>query len=279
MNTKSLHDLEASLSVISANVAAYHAGNAHAYRPVAVEIRKLFCDTVGKSDNSLIKRLLPDFMLRPLAGNQNKIDEHTTLYIPGQISFDGRGGSSLGQLFNENAPSLILDEWLEQKLFDFTTTIRTFIRSVADKEGAHSDPAYNKVLRKTKSVVLANDVLTAQAIMAIGCHVVKTLAIRMVNDDIDNIGAYIAREYNGVGRGVAVLDLTEFTRHFSQGIPIKYVQAPAAEDYFQRDRDQGKREAAMRIIQDYQASDFCILLVVDLNGELWLYQQRLQTAS
>jgi hypothetical protein len=101
----------------------------------------------------------------------------------------------------------------------------------------------------------------------------------MVNDDIDNIGAYITREYNRVGHGVAVLDLTEFARHFSQGIPIKYVQAPAAEDYFQRDRDLGKREAAMRIIQNYQASDFCILLVVDLNGGLWLYQQRLRTAS
>ena len=279
MNTKSLHDLEASLSVISTNIAAYHTGNTHAYRPVAVELRKLLCDTMGKTDNSLIKRLLPDFRLRPLAGNQSKIDEHTTMYIPGQISFDGRGGGSLSQLFNENAPSLILDEWLEQKLFDFTTTIRTFIRSVADKEGAHSDPAYNKVLGKTKSVILANDVLTAQAILSMGRHVVKTLAIRMVNDNLDHIGGYITREYNRVGRGIAVLDLTEFTRHFSQGIPIKYVEAPVAEDYFQRDRDMGKRETAKRIIQDYQASDCCILLVVDLNGELWLYQQKLRTAS
>jgi len=276
MKTKSLHDLDASLSVISTNVAAYHTGNAHAYRPIAVELRKLLCDTIGKTDNSLMKRLLPDFMLRPLAGNQNKIDEHTALYIPGQISFDGRGGSSLSQFFNENAPSLILDEWLEQKLFDFTTTIRTFIRSVADKEGAHSDQTYNKVLAKTKSVILANDELTAQAILAIGRHVVKTLAIRMVNDSIDHIGAYITQEYDRVGRGVAVLDLTEFARHFSQGISIKYVEAPTAEGYFQRDRDLGKREAAKRIIQDYQASDFCILLVVDLNGELWLYQQRLR---
>jgi len=275
MKTKSLHDFEASLSIISTNVAAYYAGNVHAYRPVAVELRKLLCDTKGKTDNSLIKRLLPNFMLHPLAGSQNKIDEHTVFYIPGKVSFNGRGGSSMSRLFNEDSPSLSLDEWLEQKLFDFTTTIRTFIRSVADKEGAHSDPTYNKVLGKTKSVFLANETLTANAILAIARYVVKALAIRIVNDTIDQIGSYVAAQYSKLGRGVALLDLSEFASRISQGIPIKYVAAPSAKVYFQR--DPGKREAAMKIIQDYQASDFCILLVVDLNKELWLYQQRLRT--
>ena len=128
MKTKSLNDFKASLAVISSNVAAFHGGNVHAYRPVAIELRKLLCDTRGKTDNSLMKRLFPDFRLHPLSGNQNQIDEHTVLYIPGQTWFDGHGGSSLSQLFNETAPSLLLDEWLEQKLFDFTTTIKSFIR-------------------------------------------------------------------------------------------------------------------------------------------------------
>ena len=32
----------------------------------------------------------------------------------------------------------------------------------------------------------------------------------------------------------------------------------------------------MQILQAYQPSDFFILLVIDLNGEIWLYQQALK---
>lgn len=277
MKTKSLHDLEASLAVISSNVSAYHAGNVHAYRPVAVELRKLLCDTQARTDNSLIKRLFPDFRLRPLSGSQNLIDEHTVLYIPGRISFDGRGSSNLSELFNESAPSLLMDEWLEQKLFDAATTIRSFIRSVADKEGAHSDKSYNKILRKTKSAVLANDAVTAKAILAIGRYVVKALVIRMVNDNIAEIGAHVLTEYNSVGRGAAVLNLTEFATRFLEGVPIKYEPITTAGAYFQR--DPSKYKAGMQILQDYRPSDFFILLVIDLNGELWLYQQTMKTAT
>ncbi len=182
-----------------------------------------------------MKRLFPDFRLRPLSGNQNRIDEHTVLYIPGQVSFDGRGGGSLSWLFNESAPSLSLDEWLQQKLFDFTTTIKDFLRSVADKEGAHSDKSFNTVLRKTKSVVLSDDALASKAILAIGRYVVKTLAIHMVNDNIPEIGAHVITEYNRIGRGAAMLSLTEFATRFLEGIPIKYEPASTAVAYFQRD--------------------------------------------
>ncbi len=204
------------------------------------------------------------------------MDEYTVLYI-GRASFDGLGGGSLSELFKENAPSLVLNEWLEQKLFDFTTTIRCLIRSVADKEGAHSDPAYNKVLAKTKSVILADETLTAKAILAIGRQVVKTLAIRMVNDNIAEIGVHVATEYKRMGRGASVLSLTEFATHFLEGIPIKYVPISSTKIYFQK--DPGKWEAAVKILQEYQASKFCILLIVDLNGEVWLYQQKLRTAA
>ena len=277
MNSKSLHDLEASLAVISANVAAYRAGNVHAYRPVAVELRKLLCDTQAKTDNSLIKRLLPNFELRPLSGDQNRIDEHTVLYIPGQMSFNGQGGNYLTEFFNESAPSLLLDAWLDQKLFDSTTTVKSFIRSVADKEGAHSDKSYNAVLGKTKSVNLANDALAAKAVLAIGCYVVKALAIRMVNDNIAEIGAHVLIEYDKIGRGVAVLNLTEFATHFSTGIPIKYEPVSTAETYFKR--DPSKCEAAMQILKAYQPSDFFLLLIADMNGELWLYQQAIKMVT
>ena len=273
MNAKSLHDLEASLAVISSNVKAYQGGNIHTYRPVAVELRKLLCDTKGKTDNSLIKRLLPNFRLRPLSGNQNKIDEHTVLYILGQI--DGRGGSNLSKLFNESAQSLQLDEWLEQKLFDSTMTIKSFIRSVADKEGAHSDTSYNKVLVKTKSVFLANDALAAKAILVIGRYVVKTLALQMVNDNIAEIAAHIATEYNKVGRGMAMLQLPDFAARFSKGVQLKYESASTIEGYFKQDAS--KLDAIRQTLQAYEPSDSFLILVTDLNSEIWVYQQAMKT--
>jgi hypothetical protein len=276
-NMKSLHDLEASLAVISSNVTAYYAGNVHAYRPVAVELRKLLCDTQAKTDNSLIKRLYPYFRLRPLSDNQNRIDKHTVLYIPGRMSFDGKGGSNMSELFNEAAPSLSLDAWLEQRLFDYATTIREFIRSVADKEGAHSDKSYNPILRKTKSVALANNALVASAILSIGRCVVKALAIQLVNDNISEIGAHVISEQARVGSGLAVLNLSEFTAHFLEGVPIRYEPVSNAEAYFKR--DPGKSEVAMRLLREHQTSDSFLLLIMDLNGELWLYQQATKTAT
>jgi hypothetical protein len=107
--------------------------------------------------------------------------------------------------------------------------------------------------------------------------VIKALAIRLVNDNIAEIGAHVVTEYNRKGRGVAVLNLNEFAARFSGGVPIRYEPASAAEAYFQR--DPSKCEVARRILQVYQPSDFFILLVIDLNGEIWLYQQALKTTT
>jgi hypothetical protein len=126
-------------------------------------------------------------------------------------------------------------------------------------------------------VVLANDALAAKAILAIGRYIVKALAIQMVNDNIAEIGTHVLIEYDRLGRGAAVLDLTKFAPRFLEGIPIKYEPASSVEVYFQR--DPGKREAAIQILRAYHPSDFFILLVIDLNGEIWLYQQTIKTMT
>lgn len=271
---KSLHDFEASLAVISSNVKSYHNGNLHAYRPVAVELRKLLCDTQAKTDISLIKRIDPNLRLRPLSGNQNRIEEHTVLYIPGRMSFNGRGGSNMSEFFNESAPSLILDEWLQQKLFDHSTTIRDFIRSVADKEGAHSDKTYNAILGKTKSVILPDDTLAAKTILAIGRYIIKTIALQVVNNNITKIAVYIATEHEKLGRGMALLNLSEFAAHFSQGVQLKYEPASIVEGYFKHDAS--KLQQVQQTLSSYDPLGFFLILVTDLNGELWAYQQKME---
>jgi len=276
-NPKPLHDLEASLAVIQVNVRAFKSGIEHAYRPIAVELRKLLCDMQRKTDRSLLKLLFPDLHLHPLRGNQSFVDEYTVLYIPALVYPDGRGGSNIIEFFNESAPSIPIDEWLQQKLFDNSMTIEGFIRSVANKESAHSDPSYNSTLLKTKSVFLANSSLASQTIVAIGCYIVKALAIRLLRKNIAEIGAFVISEYNKKGRGIVILDLVKFSTRFSDGIPIKYEPTSVAESYFLGDSKIHK--TTLQILQNYQPLKEFILLIIELNGEHWLYKQIIHSGA
>lgn len=274
MTSKSLNDTEASFSVIASNIKDYYEGNKHAYRPVAVELRKLLCDTNKDSDISLLKRLFPDFRLRPLYGSQDKIDKYTGLYMPGLIHFDGKGSGKIYELINENAPSLSSDNWLNQKLDDATTTVRDFIRSVADKEGAHSDKRYNEILKKTKTVKLsANWPLCGQFIIVIARYIIKTLAILMLYKDNSQVSKYIIEQYKKLGRGGAVLDLFVFASNIS-GIPLEYkdktdfVSVVSSEAH-------GK---VIRLVDSYCEDDVFLLLVKDINSEIWLYETKISVS-
>ncbi|MFN8414344.1 MAG: hypothetical protein U0Z26_18330 [Anaerolineales bacterium] len=271
MNNKSLHDLDASLAVIETNMKAYHSGVKSAYLPVAVELRKLLCDTQRGKDISLIKRLFRDLHLHPLLGRQENIDEQTTLYIPGRIQLNGKGGGGLSELFDESAPSLALETWLQQKLFNKTITIREFIRSVADKEAAHSDENYNSSLSITKPVMIPDDTLAAKTILIIGRYVIKVLAIQLIIKNVSAIAEYVASEFSNKGRGIVVLNLSEFAAHFSNGIPIKYEPSSTINTYFERDAKY--HAAAMQIIRGYNPSKEFIVLMIDLDGGIWLLQQ------
>lgn len=175
MNQKLQNDINASIANLNSNISQYYNGNLHAYRVVANELRKLLCDTHRQKDISLVKRFFPDFRLHPLYGDQSKIDKNTSLYIPGRIYSNGKGGSHFEILFNESSPSLPLDDWLVQRLFDERITIKELIRSVADKESAHADEQYNSTLLKTKSVILPGDSLCAKTIIKIGSYVMRKI--------------------------------------------------------------------------------------------------------
>ena len=276
-NNKSWHDFDACLAIIETNMKAYHSGVKFAYLPVAVELRKLLCDTQRGKDISLIKRLFPDLYFRPLLVKQENIDEHTTLYIPGRMQFNAKGSGGLSELFDESAPFISLDTWLQQKLFSTTITIREFIRSVADREAAHSDEDYNPTLNTTKSVMIADDTLAANTILIIGRYVIKQVAIQLLRNNISDIGEYVASEFSKYGRGVAVLNLAEFAAHFSNGIPIKYEPSSVVNTYFERDTKY--QTAALQIVQEYNPSKEFIVLIIDLNGGIWLLQQALQRKS
>lgn len=166
---KDFRDLLASRDILKANIEMFHAGTRELYRVVASELRKLTCD--GRS--TLLSRISPNVTLHPLPNPWGQ-DEHAdkvVFQINSIIHCDGKGGSRIVKMFDDNAPPIPLENWLDQSLLNQNITIKELIRSVADKEGAHSDKRYNDTLLLTKSVKLVSEDSHKQHIIAIGEYV------------------------------------------------------------------------------------------------------------
>ena len=270
--------LNASLQVIGVNVNAYYGGALHTYRPVAAELRKLLCDTQSRKDISLLPQCFPGMQLDPLVGSQSMIDEHTVLYIPGRMSFDGTGGSDMQMLFNESGPMLTVADWLEQRLFSYNMTLKEFIRSVADKEGAHADKELNDTLRLTKSVLFPGDEsLAAKAIIAIARYVVNGCAIRALVM-MERISPTVRTEAVGRGRGVHVFDLHKVCHMGVHALPFDFITAERLSDA--SFDDEAKSTALNAQVQSYDPGREMLLMTIDLNRKgRSVYGIRFHTAA
>jgi hypothetical protein len=176
-NQKDLNDFQASGNILAINIEMFHKGNRELYRVIAVELRKLLCD--GKQ--SLLTRLFPLAVLHPLRGKlPESLKRGLVFHMPAKVEFDGQGGSRIVELFNIKAQPIPLQEWLEQDLFSPTVSIKELIRSVADKEGAHSDKEFNDTLKMSQSIKLVDEEIHKQHIVAIGEYI-----LLVVNEAID----------------------------------------------------------------------------------------------
>jgi len=181
---KALDDLKHSINILEANIRLFHDGNISSYRVVAVQLRLLLCD--GK--NSLIPRVFSNVKLHPVWGSMTKEQDEEwkrkfgrsfkdglVFQMPAMVSFDGKGGSRIQKLFDEGREPLGMEEWLDQDLFNERITIRQLIKSVANKESAHSDRDYDDTLRFTKSIKLVDQDIHIKFIVAIGEYILKLL--------------------------------------------------------------------------------------------------------
>ena len=147
---KLTNDFLASLSILQSSIEGFHAGTRDAYRILAVELRKLMCD--GKS--SLLPHLFESLELRKFsitlqAEMVPSIADAMKIVAPGIVSMrDGKPRFFLD--FASDNSTMPLDAWLGQR-FVGHWSVREFIRSVADKEGAHADVTYNDTLEWAKS--------------------------------------------------------------------------------------------------------------------------------
>lgn len=109
----------------------------------------------------------------------DSLKEGLVFQMTAEVHFDGKGGSRIKALFDYRGAPMPLATWLDQYLFNAKITIRELIRSVANKESAHSDKKYNDALDLVKSVKLVDEDIHKQHIVAIGEYILTMMTNTM----------------------------------------------------------------------------------------------------
>lgn len=175
---KAISDLRASVTILIANIDLYHSGTKDVYRVVACELRKLVCD--GK--NSLLLKLFGDIKLHRIAdpyGNSFEIEKKNpdakVFILPGRMEFKRGQTTRVVNIFDYKKPPIPLSQWVNQPLFKSNLSIKDYIKSIADKEAAHSDSQYNETLKLTKSVKFTNTDVNMSYIICIGEYILRVI--------------------------------------------------------------------------------------------------------
>lgn len=180
MMNKTLADYYASTEVLRDNIDLFYKGRIEAYRPAAVELRKLLCDKNDGVSISLLPRVFPDLKLLQLKSaarfqREPNLAETFSHYTPNRLAYPVGELPMFGLQFDEQLVKLTIPEWIEQPFFSRIITVEKVIKSVADLEGAHSDPQYRSALRIMRKHTY-NDVDSHRIIMvAIGEYLLRTI--------------------------------------------------------------------------------------------------------
>ena len=176
-------DLIASRNILAVNIEAFHTGHRDVYRVVAVELRKLLCDK-----QALLATLFPKGRLNPTKSYMPNEDlAQLNWQIPAKFGVMEDGKPFVERVFDERREPIELDEWLNQPFFSASITVRDFIKSVADKEGAHADSNWNEALMLAKSMYLAEEQMLGLLTVAMGEYILKVLNL-IVRENSDQFG-------------------------------------------------------------------------------------------
>ncbi len=151
--TKNKQDLINSFKLLETHIATYETGNYIVYQAMAVELRKLLCET---NPSPLLTRVITDFKLHKLHSaklfeKNPSLLEGLVNFMPGTLSTMNKTIPIFNLSFAEGWEQMNVSDWADQIFFKEKITIRELIKSVADKEGAHSDENYNDTLIHCKS--------------------------------------------------------------------------------------------------------------------------------
>jgi hypothetical protein len=173
--TKSEDDFQASVVVLQEALRMYDSGERDAYRLIATELRKLLCDR-----DPLLPRVRPGLKLHKLHWTQvlegcPSLAEGLEVMMPGQLTVSRDGTYDFELVFAQPTALVGPTEWVGQPFLSPSITVWELIKSVADKEGAHSDRDYNETLVRAKMVKYVRDDSHIPAVVALGRYLTKWL--------------------------------------------------------------------------------------------------------
>lgn len=151
--TKNKTDLLNSFQLLSTYLKGFENGEQLLYLPMAVELRKLLCEN---NPSPLVTRVIPDFKLYKLH-SATLFDGTPSLlkglehFMPGKLEVGDNNVTILRLSLSRTKELMEVREWTDQIFFKEKITIRGLIKSVADKEGAHSDANDNATLEYSKN--------------------------------------------------------------------------------------------------------------------------------
>lgn len=199
-NPKSLKDFVDCVNNLRTGVRLASDGDVSAYKIIAVQLRVLLCDKSNGKEHPLLLKVFQSVKLHPLRNTMLSNDDETKKWregfgpdfnwnnmfiIPTMMEFNGQK-TNIIEFFDENLSPIELKEWLEQPLFSNEISIKELIRSVADKESAHSDDNYGKTLSTTNQVKIGMDSLHEMFIVAIGKYILEKTSNAIKNINLQN---------------------------------------------------------------------------------------------
>ena len=192
MSTKSEQDFTESITLLHRYVEGYYAGDKEFYRPLATELRKLLCDTNRGKDTSLLSRVRPRLKLKRLLHTDMMTGERTDPDMPPapsmdncvmlsqlDLSMDGTGLCIAKLQFQRKTFLMDVPSWVAQPfvvLGGKHISIKELIKSVADKEGAHSDPNFDDTLLRTRSFQIVGDASHLPHLIAVADYILSELS-------------------------------------------------------------------------------------------------------
>ena len=186
-NPKSIKDFADCVNNLRTSVNLASSGDISAYKIVATQLRVLLCDSKDGKESPLLLKIFQSVKLHPLRNTMLSNDDETKKWregfgpdfnwnnmfiIPAMMEFNGEKANII-EFFDENLPPIDLKEWLDQPLFTNEISIKELIKSIADKEAAHSDNDYGKTLSTTNQVKIAGKNSHQLFIVAIGKYILE----------------------------------------------------------------------------------------------------------
>jgi hypothetical protein len=147
--------LKESFLIIDSCLKSYYENEPYMYKPLAGQLRILFCDSNRKKDNSLLPKVFPNIQLNALEDINWDENESSSVQIIQDSSNSSRiatmpfelmqytNGLVIPNFIFANQKEMVdIPTWVEQYLTHHPTTlkVRDVIRDIADKGGgAHVD--------------------------------------------------------------------------------------------------------------------------------------------